>query len=327
MKASEFRAAIAQYIKESEYKGHTVATLKNKRQLYFQFLEFNKNNAYCAETAQEFLNAMRERKLRRNTIRTAVRLLRALNHYLTAKKYLKKDFSSELIMPKEESKPLHLIGVGNTEAAIIASTEPGPGDNSRNKRIKLEEYRPALRFVVRTGIRNSELRSIRGQDLDLDAEPPMFYVHAKGGEIQTVPVPLDMLAFLRTRTHRKKVFNVSASILNDVLQRGCRLIGKQPISVHDLRHTFATHMLRRGVPIQLVSRILRHKNVLVTDKYYTHYVMDDLSRAMNANHDLIRAGITDDYMADYVRKALEQIGVNTNNIYIDVPNHTFNGKW
>lgn len=327
LEAGTLREAVATFLRESEYKGHTSATVRNKRQMYYQFLSYCGDRPFCAETIQDFLYTMRARDLSVNTVRTAVNLLRILVHHLVAKGIIVNDFSEELIMPKEKSKELHLLSMELTEKVIMLTTKPGKGDNSRNRRIKLEEYRPALKLALRTGVRNAEIRSIKGSDLHLDAETPVFMVHSKGGQVEPVPVPLDMLAFLRTRKDRERVFEVSAGILNDVLARGCKKLGLHPINFHDLRHTFATHLLTRGVPIQLVSRILRHKNVLITDKYYSHYVVGDLSRAMNANHDLIKVGISDDIMAEYVRKALEQIGINTNNITIDLEHHAFSGKW
>ena len=39
---------------------------------------------------------------------------------------------------------------------------------------------------------------------------------------------------------------------------------------HCLRHTFAAHMLSKGVPIYKVSKILGHSTVLVTEQHYGH---------------------------------------------------------
>ena len=50
------------------------------------------------------------------------------------------------------------------------------------------------------------------------------------------------------------------------------------ISPHDLRHTAGTLMLRRGVPIEVVSKTLGHKDITVTYKVYRH-VLDSEKRA------------------------------------------------
>lgn len=52
--------------------------------------------------------------------------------------------------------------------------------------------------------------------------------------------------------------------------------------LHDLRHTAAMRWLRRGVPIGLVSRMLGHSNVGITDKAYSHWGADDHALIINA---------------------------------------------
>ena len=44
------------------------------------------------------------------------------------------------------------------------------------------------------------------------------------------------------------------------------------IRVHDARHTYASLMLRRGVPIAYVSRQLGHSSIQVTVDLYGHFV-------------------------------------------------------
>jgi integrase len=52
----------------------------------------------------------------------------------------------------------------------------------------------------------------------------------------------------------------------------------QRISPHDLRHTAGTLMLRRGVPIEVVSKTLGHKDITVTYRVYRH-VLESEKRA------------------------------------------------
>lgn len=50
---------------------------------------------------------------------------------------------------------------------------------------------------------------------------------------------------------------------------------------HDLRHTCATNLLRAGVPLVMVSRILRHANITMTANTYGHLEVEDLRQALN----------------------------------------------
>ena len=57
---------------------------------------------------------------------------------------------------------------------------------------------------------------------------------------------------------------------------------------HLLRHTRATELIRGGVPIEIVSRMLTHRSVTTTSDTYLHLTVDDV-RA-----ELVRAGVWDD---------------------------------
>jgi len=51
---------------------------------------------------------------------------------------------------------------------------------------------------------------------------------------------------------------------------------------HDLRHTFATELLRQGVDVHRVQRLMRHSDVRVTTSTYAHLLVEDLRAAVDA---------------------------------------------
>jgi len=56
-----------------------------------------------------------------------------------------------------------------------------------------------------------------------------------------------------------------------------------PIRFHDLRHTFATELLRRGVDSYRVQRLMRHSDVRVILGTYAHLLVEDLRAAADAH--------------------------------------------
>lgn len=68
------------------------------------------------------------------------------------------------------------------------------------------------------------------------------------------------------------------------LQRAARLAGLDndcwpPLRFHDLRHTFASHLIvDLGLDVAQVSRILRHASITITLDVYTH-LFDDARHA------------------------------------------------
>ena len=59
-------------------------------------------------------------------------------------------------------------------------------------------------------------------------------------------------------------------------------------TVHMLRHTHATEPIRRGVPIEVVARLLTHRSSTTTSQTYIHLDAADVREALN------RAGVRDD---------------------------------
>jgi integrase len=60
-----------------------------------------------------------------------------------------------------------------------------------------------------------------------------------------------------------------------------RCSGAQGIRFHDLRHTHASELLRRGTPLKTVSQRLGHANATVTLNIYAHVMDGDDKQAAN----------------------------------------------
>jgi integrase len=68
----------------------------------------------------------------------------------------------------------------------------------------------------------------------------------------------------------------------DQLRRLTAEAGLPSIRVHDLRHLAATIMLSSGVPIAMVSKTLRHKNLATTVDLYGHLTQEAAQEAVDA---------------------------------------------
>ncbi|MGH7867242.1 MAG: tyrosine-type recombinase/integrase, partial [Candidatus Dormibacteraceae bacterium] len=55
----------------------------------------------------------------------------------------------------------------------------------------------------------------------------------------------------------------------------------RPIRFHDLRHTTATLLLKEGVPLATVQRLMRHTDPRITSETYGHLDIDDMRKAVN----------------------------------------------
>ncbi|RAN98286.1 hypothetical protein GAR05_03023 [Micromonospora saelicesensis] len=70
--------------------------------------------------------------------------------------------------------------------------------------------------------------------------------------------------------------------VQDHLRRLTADAGLPAIRVHDLRHIAATIMINQGVPMAVVSKTLRHRNVATTVDIYGHLTRDAAADGVSA---------------------------------------------
>ena len=67
--------------------------------------------------------------------------------------------------------------------------------------------------------------------------------------------------------------------VTDLVTRLCARSGFD-FTVHMLRHTYATELLRRGVPAEVVQKLLGHASVTTTTSTYAHLEVEDLRQVL-----------------------------------------------
>ena len=150
--------------------------------------------------------------------------------------------------------------------------------------------RALLALLYGTGIRASECSSLREGDVDFDART--VTVVGKGGHERSVPMNDRVVdAMLLYRHHRgpalprapffrsRRGSGLSRGALYERVRTwGHRAKIRQRISPHRLRHTFATHLVHRGVNVVTIRDLLGHKQVTSTQIYF-HSTAHDLRAA------------------------------------------------
>ena len=135
-----------------------------------------------------------------------------------------------------------------------------------------------LLLAARLGLRVSDIRTLRLDDLDWEAAT-VDVTQCKTGGALRLPLSeevgealIDYLRFARPRTERREVFlKLSAPFepfaenehFHHVVARWCfageiRFRRSQRRGLHSLRHTLATQLLRAETPVHVISEILGH---------------------------------------------------------------------
>ena len=290
---------------DSVDRGLSEQTGRNRRDCLKRFYKYLGGEPFTADNCRGWMRHLNDKGLKPNSVKDVGRVLRATVRFLSRRKVIEENFASDIPLPKIPKTNIKVVPAELAEQIIIAGTEPGDGDNSINKKLK-EEHRQALRFVLRTGLRSREVCGLKGSDISLENES--FTVLSKGGDIDTLPLPKDMIEELRLRVDNKRLFRITSKTLNTVLERGCsRLNVATRVRTHTLRHIFSVSLSKRGVPFQIVSKLMRHKSVDMTFKVYSQFMIEDLRENLNARHPLIFKSLKSDEIFQSIRHSVESI--------------------
>lgn len=163
-----------------------------------------------------------------------------------------------------------------------------------------------FRLLINTGLRKGEALALTWGDIEL-GRPASVRVHrtwhdkherfsspkTKGSK-RTVPIPESMaqvLRVLRAATEAKLEKDISGLHLFGnpatnlpwnptsvwhALNRMCTRKGLRKIRVHDLRHTYGSHLLAQGMNVAVVSRYLGHANINITLGIYRSVLQFEL---------------------------------------------------
>jgi len=138
--------------------------------------------------------------------------------------------------------------------------------------------RVALTTAYAAGLRVSEVAALKVSDID-SSRMVMRIAHGKGGKERYAMLSAPLLGILRSywRLARPPQYLFSGRapdkpIEPTVLHAACRSATAaagldKRVSVHVLRHSFATHLLESGVDIRIIQVLLGHENLSTTARY------------------------------------------------------------
>jgi integrase/recombinase XerC len=155
-----------------------------------------------------------------------------------------------------------------------------------------------LELLYSTGMRRSELISLRESDIDLAGRT--MKVLGKRNKERIIPFPAGLVEIIRKyRQNKASHMRTPSHDYLLVTSKGepCypgminRIVGKylnvstnaDKKSPHVLRHTYATHLLNHGAEINAVKDLLGHSSLAAT-QVYTHNSMEKLKQAFDQAH-------------------------------------------
>jgi integrase/recombinase XerC len=235
------------------------------------------------------------RGMSKRSIARALAALRTFFRYLQVNDVVEGNAARSVATPKMGKYLPAYLDRAQMDALLAAALERLKAAASETGVEGLRAARNLALFelLYSTGMRVSEVHGLNWADIDLLSE--QVKVRGKGRKERIVP--LGKHTGLALRNYQAKRGAVRAAVF--VNARGGRLSvsgiqkivkaalaevdGRGGLSVHSMRHTFATHMLDAGADLRAVQELLGHASVATT-QIYTHTSVERLKRVYEQAH-------------------------------------------
>lgn len=135
-----------------------------------------------------------------------------------------------------------------------------------------EFLKPILVMAINTGMRRSEILGLKRENLDLN-KGYIRVEETKNNEPRNIPINKKLNEALKSVkynasgeyvfSHEGEPVRTFKTAFNAAIRRA----GVQRFTFHDLRHTFASNLVMKGVDLATVQELLGHKSIIMTKRY------------------------------------------------------------
>jgi integrase/recombinase XerD len=200
-----------------------------------------------------------------------------LNQAISAIRFLyKRVLGHEVTLTKRPKADRRLPGVLSREEAMLIVSAP------RNLK-----HKTLLALAYSAGLRVSELASLRVSDINLDRDL-ILVRNGKGRKDRYTILAQKAKKLLESYMELYKpstwlfegqrAGHITVRSVQEIFQKAKEAEGiHKKISIHILRHSFATHLLEDGTDLRYIQTLLGHANAKTT-QIYTHVAKKDFLR-------------------------------------------------
>ncbi len=260
--------------KNSEY------TIRNYLDANKQLLSFSKKTP--EEITEDDVKKFLAEKLTDRAASSVILFLSAVRYAYS--NLLKKDPTAGIKRPKREKKI----------PSVLSKEEVNLLINS----IDTKKSRLMVSLMYACGMRVSELINLKISDLNFN-EKIGHIRQAKGRKDRIFNIPEFLFEDLKKHAEMQKERNeeylftgpkgkLSERNIQKIVSSAARRAGiNKHVSCHTLRHSFATHLLEKGVSIRVIQSLLGHSSISTTE-LYTHISTSQLKEIKHLIDDMMK---------------------------------------
>ncbi len=141
------------------------------------------------------------------------------------------------------------------------------------------KHKTIIMTIYALGLRRSELINLNISDID-SKRGVVHIKKGKGSKDRIIPLSKKLLSQLRTyfKIYRPEQFlfcgakknKYSAASLRNIFKSSCKKASiNKHVTLHSLRHAYATHLMDNGTDVRLIQELLGHNSIKTTMRY-TH---------------------------------------------------------
>ena len=268
-----------QWMEQKRYSDSTVKTYTQAITVFLRFIKPKTSSEATNEDMQRFVyQYMIPRKLS----------FSYQNQAVNAAKLFFKTIRSTLLITEQLDRP--------------RSEHKLPNVLSKEEVLKIlhalinQKHRTMLSLVYACGLRRGELLGLKPENIDSQRHL-LIILNAKGRKDRVVPISDKVITMLREyyKAYKPKVWlfegqepgkQYSEKSIQSVLKQAIEKAKiSKPVTLHWLRHSYATHLLESGTDLRYIQELLGHKSSKTTE-IYTHVTETSLQKIKSPFDDL-----------------------------------------
>lgn len=278
----ELRRKINRFVIWMEHKRYSPSTISSYREAVTRFLQHHEeiaieelSNEHVVEYIHWIIGKNRISQSFQNQIVSAIKL------------YFREIEKSQIEVEKIE-RPRREHKLPNVLSKSEVKNILGSIQNIK--------HRTMLSLIYACGLRRKELLELKPNNID--SKRRLLHINnAKGKKDRIIPISDKIIEMLREyyRTSKPKEwlfegqnagYQYHEQSLQSVLKKAIRMAKvNKPVTLHWLRHSYATHLLESGTDLRYIQELLGHKSSRTTE-IYTHVSTKSLQNIKSPFDDL-----------------------------------------
>ena len=228
------------------------------------------------EDIRSYLASLKRNHISSTSQSRKLSAMKSFHKFLMLEKYVSKNVAKLIQNPKQEKKLPTVLSIEEVENLLNVLSEDTPLE-LRNKTM--------IELAYSSGLRVSELVDLKMKNLHLNNG--FIEIFGKGNKERIVPVGEEAIYLINKYLETARLLyvnnkskdyvfltrrgtNMTRQMFFEIIREKAKLAGiTKEISPHKLRHSFASHLLERGIDLRLIQELLGHESISTTE-IYTH---------------------------------------------------------